>query len=62
MHWRTVRQKERKMEHNQFERWKLDARFFYVWFWHFDNAFKNDSCGPCLAVCDDFGNLVPTGY
>ena len=50
------------MEHNEFMRWNLDARFFYVWFWHFDNAFENDSCGPCLAVCDDFGNLVPTDY
>ena len=48
------------MKDNHFERWNLDRRFFYVWFWSWDNAFKNNSSGGCLAVCDDFGNLVPT--
>ena len=50
------------MEHNAFTRWNLDPRFFYVWFWHWNNAFQNDSMGGCLAVCDDFGTLVPTAH
>ena len=48
------------MNNNEFHRWNLDRRFFYVWFWNWNNAFGNNSCGPCLAVTDDFGNLVPT--
>ena len=50
------------MDHNECELWKLDRRFWYVWFWKHDNAFGNGSAGPCLAVCDDFGNLVPTSF
>ena len=56
----TAPQKEQTVKDNHFERWNLDRRFFYVWFWSWDNAFKNNSSGGCLAVCDDFGNLVPT--
>lgn len=46
------------MSHNQFERWSIDRRYFYVWFWDWNNAFNTNHSGPCLAVCDDFGNLV----
>lgn len=50
------------MKHFEFERWSLDPRFFYVWSWWFAAGFGEDSPGPRLAVCDDFGNLVPTTY
>lgn len=45
-----------------YERWSMDSRFFWVFFSSWDNEFKNNSAGPCLAITDDFGNLVPTGY
>lgn len=50
------------MEHFEFHRWNLDPRFFYVWSWHHDAGFGPAHVGPRLAVCDDFGNLVPTDY
>lgn len=50
------------MNHFEFNRWNLDRRFFYVWSsWH-ACGFGEDSVGPRLAVCDDFGNLVPTNW
>lgn len=45
-----------------FERWKLDRRFFYVWFTSHINDFGTGESGACIAVCDDFGDLVPTSY
>lgn len=44
------------------EPWRLNSRFWYVFFVDFENAFCNGHCGPCLAVVDDFGNLVPTDF
>lgn len=43
-----------------FEPWRLDGRFWYVFFASYNNEFGNGSSGPCLAVVDDFGSLVPT--
>lgn len=48
-----------------FERWTLDRRFFYVWFSSQHEAhreFGSTSSGAHLAVCDDFGTLVPTSH
>ena len=50
------------MQHNEFTRWNLDRRFFYAWQSFHAAGFGEDSTGPRLAVCDDFGNLVPTSY
>ena len=50
------------MQHFEFQRWNLDPRFFYVWSARYRSGFGADSEGPRLAVCDDFGNLVPTNY
>lgn len=50
------------MQHNEFTRWNLDRRFFYVWQGFYAAGFGADWEGPRLAVCDDFGNLVPTNY
>lgn len=47
---------------NLHEPWQLDRRFWYVFFSTHNNAFDNGHSGPCLAVVDDFGNLVPTGF
>jgi hypothetical protein len=49
---------ENLMAHNEFHRWNLDRRYFYVWFWDWNNAFATNESGPHLAVCDDFGDLV----
>ena len=43
-----------------FEQWRIDRRFWYVFFASHDNEFNNGSGGPCLAVIDDFGHLVPS--
>jgi len=45
-----------------FERWSLDYRFFYVFFADWNNEFNNNSSGPCLAVTNDFGELVESDY
>lgn len=45
-----------------YERWRLDSRFWYVCFSSYHNEFNNGTSGPCLAVVNDFGDLVPTAF
>lgn len=45
-----------------YELWSFDSRFWYVFFADHENAFCNGSAGPCLAVVDNFGDLVPTDF
>jgi hypothetical protein len=42
------------------EQWQLDRSFRYVFFASWDNEFDNERSAPCLAVVDNFGNLVPS--
>lgn len=50
------------MNHNEFERWRIDRRFFYVWFSIWPHAFGTVHTGAHLAVMDDFGSLVLTDW